>query len=115
MFLMDRSYSSAELEYIEQELHRRYRLGDVFAVHLPCSHKYRVKKGGRKEQQIMNLTSSVLDDQTCSVCFKIRCTDDKPALAEIEYVNEKDGEKPPSVEFLKAKDEFYRWLYERVN
>ena len=109
---MARSYSFAELEYIERELHRRYRLGDVFAVHLPCSHRYRVKKGGRKEQQILDSDSSVLDDQTCSVCFKLRCTDDKPAL--VADVKERDGDEP-SVELLKAKDEFYRWLYERVN
>jgi hypothetical protein len=113
MFLMTRSYSAAELEYIERELHRRYRLGDVFAVHLPCSHRYRVKKGGRKEQQILDSDSNVLDDQTCSVCFKLRCTDDKP-LAVIEYVKERDGDDP-SIELLRAKDEFYRWLYERVN
>ena len=113
MFMMSRSYSAAELEYIEQELHKRYRLGDVFAVHLPCSHRYRVKKGGRKEQQILD-SDSVLNDQTCSVCFKLRCTDDKPALVDIEYVKERDGDEP-SIELLKAKDEFYRWLYERVN
>lgn len=111
MFLMARPYSSSELEYIDRELHRRYRLGDVFALHLPCSHRYRVKKGGRKEQQILDSESSVLDEQTCSVCFKLRCTDDKPTLA----YRDGDGDEPPSVELLKAKDEFYRWLYERVN
>jgi len=112
---MNRSYGSAELEYIERELHRRYRLGDVFAVHLPCSHRYRVKKGGRKEQQIVESDSNVLDDQTCSVCFKLRCgDDDKPSAADFEYVREKDGDEP-SVELLKAKQGFYQWLYERMN
>jgi hypothetical protein len=111
MFIMDRSYSSTELMYIEQELHKRYRIGDVFAVHLPCSHRYRVKKGGRKEQQIEN-SDNVLDDQSCSVCFKLRCSDDNPP--DIEYVAEKDGEKP-SIELLKVKDKFYQWLYERIN
>lgn len=108
MFLMARPYSSAELESIELELHRRYRLGDVFAMHLPCSHRYRVKKGGRKERQILDSGNSVLDDQTCSVCFKLRCTDD------IEHVVY-DDESSPSVELLKVKDLFYRWLYEHVN
>jgi len=115
MFLMTRSYGSAELEYLERELHKRYRLGDVFAVHLPCSHRYRVKKGGRKEQQIMDSDSNVLDDQTCSVCFKMRCLDDKPALSEIEYVKDKDGDEEPSIELLKVKHGFYQWLYERLN
>lgn len=114
MFLMNRSYCSAELEYIEKELHRRYRLGDVFAVHLPCSHRYRVKKGGRKEQQIVEADSNVLDDQTCSVCFKLRCGDDNPTLTKIDYVKDKDGDEP-SVELLKAKQGFYQWLYERMN
>lgn len=111
---MNRSYGSAELEYLEQELHRRYRLGDVFAVHLPCSHRYRVKKGGRKEEQILESDSNVLDDQTCSVCFKLRCIDDKTYLSQIEYVKENDGAEA-SIELLKAKREFYQWLYERVN
>jgi len=111
MFMMNRSYSSSELEYIERELHKQYRLSDVFATHLPCSHRYRVKKGGRKEQQILQ-SNNVLDDQTCSVCFKLRC-DDNPSEI-IEYVTKKDGEEP-TVELLKTKNEFYRWLYERIN
>ncbi len=114
MFLMTRSYGSAELEDLERELHRRYRLGDVFAVHLPCSHRYRVKKGGRKEQQIVDSDRNVLDDQTCSVCFKLRCIDDEPTPYEIEYIKENDG-YDPTIELVMIKQKFYQWLYERLN
>ena len=103
---MERLYCSSELESIEQDLHRRYRLGNVFAVHLPCEHRYRVKKGGRKEQQILDSDTTVLDDQTCSVCFKLRCTDDTPLSEIIEHIKEQDGEKP-CIELLKTKDIFY--------
>lgn len=110
---MGRLYSSSELKFIEQELHKRYRLSDTFATHIPCLHRYRVKKGGRKEQQLLNSDSSVLDDQTCSVCFKLRCTNEQPDI-EIEYILQHDGENP-SLELLKNKNTFYKWLYERVD
>jgi hypothetical protein len=115
--MMNRSYGSDELEHIERELHKHYRLGHLFAVHVPCSHRYRVKKGGRKEQQIIQADSNLLDDQTCSVCFKIRCSDDSEIITLkdlIDYVKEKDGDEP-NVELIKAKRKFYQWLYERMN
>jgi hypothetical protein len=111
---MNRSYGSDELKYIEQELHKRYRIGDVFATHIPCSHRYRVKKGGRKEQQIIESENSVMDDQTCSICFKLRCDTDNPMIEEINIVKEKDGQEP-DLQLLKVKHNFYQWLYERVN
>jgi hypothetical protein len=111
---MTRLYGSAELKDIETELHQRYRIGDVFAVHEPCSHRYRVKKGGRKEQQIMNSISNTFDDQSCSVCFKLRYLGDEPEFSEIDTVKKNDGEEP-TFELIKAKAKFYQWLYERVN
>jgi hypothetical protein len=113
MFMI-RSYGPAELEYHERELHKHYRLGDVFVEHVPCLHRYRVKKGGRKEQQILESDNNVLDDQTCSICFKLRCVEDNPMLSQIEYMNKFDGDAP-SIELLNAKRDFYQWLYERVN
>jgi len=112
--MLKRSYGSVELEYLEKELHARYRLGDVFAVHLPCSHRYRVKKGGRKEQQIADSDSNVLDDQTCSVCFKMRCIEDRPSLSDVEYVKDHDGDAP-TPKLIEAKYNFYKWLYLRLN
>lgn len=112
MFLMTRSYGSNELEYLNKELHRRYRLGDVFAVHVPCAHRYRVKKGGRKEQQILKAENNLLDDQTCSVCFKLRCMDDEFEPSHIDFIKESDGSEP-TLDLLKAKHIFYKWLYER--
>jgi hypothetical protein len=112
---MRRPYCSEELLYLETEMHKQYRLGDVFAVHLPCSHRYRVKKGGRKEQEILKAENNVLDEHTCSVCFKLRCNDDNPSMDDIEYIKEKDGEIPSTLKLLEIKNSFYKWLYQRMN
>jgi len=105
-----RPYSQSELEDLEKDIYIRHRLGPVTAVHLPCLHEYKVKKGGRKEQHILknNLDSSsqVLDDQTCSVCFKLRTNvslDPHPVLPSTE--------EPLSRDKLLRIDSFYRWLY----
>lgn len=113
MFALSRIYSQSELDYHERELHKRFRIGDVFAIHKPCAHRYRVKKGGRKEQAILKEGNNVLDEQSCSICFKTRCTDDNPSFSEIEYVTKYDGDKP-TIELLTFKMNFYKWLYERI-
>jgi len=51
---MDRPYSLEELMELDDAIHTKYRLGKVFAEHSPCGHRYRVKKGGRKEQYILS-------------------------------------------------------------
>lgn len=54
---MNRPYCLQELKDLESELHDKYRLSNIFAQHYPCGHKYRVKKGGRKEQFILDNTT----------------------------------------------------------
>jgi hypothetical protein len=98
---MNRPYSDSELRDIERELYSRHRLGDVVATHTPCYHKYRVKKGGRKEQHLVGLTDEVMDDQTCSVCFKTRTSGPGPDCPSAI------GSKRD----LDALDSFYKWLY----
>ncbi len=138
---MDRPYCLQELTDLESELHDKYRLSNIFAQHYPCGHKYRVKKGGRKEQFILDTTPSLyptggtrrvhssfqvsppgelpsettLDDQTCSVCFKLRTSVDsnKPVASVIDNIKRHDGvDDPIDIEFLKQKTHFYKWLFQ---
>ena len=100
---MNRPYSLAELQDIESDLYIKHRLSDVTAFHTPCMHKYRVKKGGRKEQHIKDLDDNMMDEQTCSVCFKTRTIGPGP-----------DHPKNPEVlskQYLDEIDAFYKWLY----
>jgi hypothetical protein len=100
---MTRPYSISELKDLEREVYSRHRLSDTAVVHTPCLHRYRVKKGGRKEQFISS-TDGVLDDQTCSVCFKIRTSGDPP-----NDCMEKEFEL--SKKMIDDIDIFYKWLY----
>jgi len=102
---MERPYSSSELHDLEKDLHARYRLSNVFAVHTGCNHRYRTKKGGKKEHYAEYEPS--LSSQTCSVCYKLKTTSEPPT---INGISEFDGEKI-SKKFLREKEDFYRWLY----
>lgn len=104
---MNRPYSHLELLDIEKDIYARYRLGDMKAIHIPCLHEYRVKKGGRKEQYInmQNNERVFMDDQTCSVCFKIRTNIGK------EVPTLPDDDENLTRDKLERIDEFYKWLY----
>lgn len=119
--MMDRPYCLQELKDLESELHDKYRLSSIFAQHFPCGHKYRVKKGGRKEQFILDSNptgnDSVLDDQTCSVCFKLRTSIDsnKPTTSVIDNTKLRDINDPfhaIDIDYLKQKTHFYKWLFQ---
>lgn len=122
--MMDRPYCLQELRDLESELHDKYRLSNIFAQHYPCGHKYRVKKGGRKEQfildtplpsgQCLNDLNGLLDDQTCSVCFKLRTSieSNKPTASFIDNIKIRDTDCKIDIEFLKQKTIFYKWLFQ---
>ena len=133
--MMDRPYCLNELRDLEQDLHSKFRLGNVFAEHYPCLHRYRVKRGGRKEQFILDVSStfsseqsgkrskkkeaeqkegSQMDDQTCSICFKLRTSAENPPVSVINEMKERDGNAtiPLDVEYIKLKHDFYRWLFQ---
>ncbi|MGL5962217.1 MAG: hypothetical protein ACRCZ0_09745 [Cetobacterium sp.] len=132
--MMDRPYCLQELRDLESELHDKYRLSNIFAQHYPCGHKYRVKKGGRKEQFILDTlpleilnslndlkaiekcnVDGLLDDQTCSVCFKLRTSieSNKPTASFIDNIKIRDTDsKIDDIEFLKQKTIFYKWLFQ---
>lgn len=106
-----RPYSLLELCDLEREIYDRHRLSDVEVVHSPCLHRYRVKKGGRKEQHLLAMTDPsenniVLNDQTCSVCFKMRTVGLPPSL---ECLSQPDGVL--TKQRLDEIDTFYKWLY----
>jgi hypothetical protein len=89
----DRPYSDSELRALDAEITIKHRLSDVFVEHTPCAHRYRVKRGGRKEEAAKAAAFAPLDSRTCSVCFKVRTTsdDDRPSDALVANVTAIDG------------------------
>lgn len=102
---MSRPYCASELLDLEQEVYSKYRVGDFTAVHIPCQHCYRVKKGGRKEEYIRLIgeTKTTMDDQTCSVCYRLRTIPNSivPQLPS----------NATSIDDVKQIAKFYSWLY----
>lgn len=115
---MDRPYCIEELRDIDTAICRKYRLSDEFVQHVPCMHRYRVRKGGRKEEYVKG-TDGILNDQTCSICFKQRITDNdgwSPDLEVSDIITRivmRDGYPGNELDkkFLDEKDLFYKWLY----
>lgn len=107
---MNRPYCVEELNDLDYDLLIKYRLSDVYAQHFPCMHKYRVKKGGRKEQFVAE-NGNLLNDSTCSVCFKLKTTLDALDLALIDRVSRAEDGEPTDRVKIAEKDAFYRWLY----
>ena len=118
---MTRPYCDLELTDMNADVDSKYRLSHLKAFHVPCNHKYAVKKGGKKEQFLMSTTTDgKLNDMTCSVCFKLR-TNGVIKTARDEPINTDDviadvcGEhegRPLDIHYIKNKDVFYRWLYQ---
>lgn len=117
---MNRPYSQTELLRLDENVKIRYRLSDIFAVHSPCMHRYRVKKGGRKEESILcnrisgdDTSSPSMNDLTCSVCFKLRTSvDEVPSEADIKWIGKNDGNvASATIRDVNLKANFYRWLY----
>ena len=112
--MMNRPYCLNELKMLETDIHSKYRLSNVFAEHYPCSHRYRVKRGGRKEQFILE-TKDALDDQTCSICFKLRTNTEfiegDPLIEKISKMDGR-GDQKIDIDFIHQKSIFYRWLFQ---
>jgi len=115
--MTDRPYCLQELRDMENDIHKKFSLSDVFATHKPCSHRYRIKKGGRKEQELSNDVPTnaearlVLTDQTCSVCYKIRTTTEPMSEEIIEEIKNMDGKQILNKNFIQNKKYFYKWLF----
>ena len=109
-----RPYCIDELEDIDRDISTKYRLSSVTVKHFPCTHVYCVKKGGRKEQYLSSSDSfRVLDDMTCSVCFKLRTCPNSIDEEIVRTVCSYDATKDSlSKQYLDIKDRFYRWLYQ---
>lgn len=108
---MTRPYCDLELADIDADISSKYRLSSIKAWHAPCLHNYLVKKGGKKEQFLFVNGDNVLDELTCSICFKIRTKG-------LEFINESIVDdvckfrNKLDINYLKNKDLFYRWLYQ---
>jgi hypothetical protein len=110
---LHRSYCLDELLFHENAIHKKYNLGSVIAHH-KCGHKYRTKRGGRKELAMMQTTGK-LPIKTCSVCFKLK--NNRIGFLNknvINLIGEKEGSKNFDFNFLKQKILFYNWLYYHI-
>lgn len=118
----NRPYCMQELTDLDLNIQRKFSLSDIFITHHKCLHRYRIKKGSKKEQELLFQNEKteqneqneknehiVWDNRTCSVCYKIR-TSFEP-IPNIEVVAKYDG-KFIDRELIKNKHEFYRWLFQ---
>lgn len=62
-----RPYSQSELKHLSFKNKKKLRLGDIYAIHDKCGHKYLVKCNGRKEKEIIK--DGVHGN--CSVCWRL--------------------------------------------
>jgi hypothetical protein len=58
------------------------------------------------------LENKILPSKTCSVCFKLRITFFNEKI--IKLICQKEGNGEIDIEFLKCKNEFYQWLYQKI-
>lgn len=108
---MDRPYCIRELRDMNSEINAKYRLSDHVAYHRMCGHTYRVKKGGKKEQYIIDCGSTI-DDITCSVCFKLRTEAGQTIDTDtIGIMCKPEDDDNLTRAYIDQKDRFYRWLY----
>jgi hypothetical protein len=106
---VNRFYTADELDQLNRDIHVKYRLSDVFATHVPCMHSYRVKKGGRKEKEILE-NKQDMGDQNCSVCFKLR-TCHVPDTVDVDFMTSEGMEDAKTIDHICKKGSFYDWLY----
>lgn len=109
---LHRSYCLDELLFYENDIHKKYNLGSVIAHH-SCGHRYRTKKGGRKELAMMQTTGK-LPMKTCSICFKLNTNLFCPNKNVINLICEKEGSDNFNFNFLEQKTIFYNWLYYHI-
>lgn len=113
-----RPYSQRELNDIRSDTKRMLRLSVHQAEHGRCRHFYNVKKGGRKEEKIIeNLQNTNVG--ACSVCWKIENTpqhliEQAMGLCDdyMYYFEEKEPEKL-TYDMVMTERIFYIWLYEK--
>lgn len=110
-----RPYSKLELVDIDAEINKKFKIGDVIASHYTCQHKYRVKRGGKKELSVLDSVDGYLPAFMCSVCYKLRTSNEK-IDADIERIMcDAECTRPKDfildVDILRQKEQFYKWLY----
>ena len=109
-----RPYSQNEHQYNREKMFNKLRIGKTWVFHKKCGHFYRVKKNGKKQQEIEN---SYTDDLgNCSVCWRINRTSRNLKSAAIDVVREYsiyfcNTNKFFTYDMVKLENKFYNWLY----
>lgn len=117
-----RPYSQAELAEKRKELYNSLRLGNYISHHKKCKHFYYVKKGGRKEKEMIE--NNTEDPGNCSVCWNLHKTPPSHMNMAMDLVNEyhdiigSDYNKQStylSYQKLDLETTYYKWLYSHVH
>jgi hypothetical protein len=117
-----RPYSQAELAEKRKDLYNSLRLGNHIAHHKKCKHFYYVKRGGRKEKEM--LENNTDDPGNCSVCWTLHRTPPSHTNMARDLVHEyhdiigKDYDKQNtylSYQKLDIETTYYKWLYGHDN
>lgn len=109
-----RPYSAMELDDLDNDINKKFKIGNTRASHYACRHTYRVKKGGKKELSILDSSDGYLPGFMCSVCYKLRTSvepinDDIIAHMNDECVRNDDFVLTKNI--IDEKLQFYKWLY----
>lgn len=110
----ERPYSQHELQDMRTKFSERNYISDVFAHHDKCSHFYRVKKNGKKFNNII----SENDPGNCTVCWKLSKTPHHlyDNAMDLVFLYEKTFKDPVDRMFYDDVDIetcFYTWIYEQ--
>jgi len=110
----DRPYSQNELKDTRLRNLNKLSIGEVMVYHPRCNHFYLAKSGGKKELTV--LSNEELDDSCCSVCWKLRKTEDylRDSVYDIVDAYQTKFENKPekwSLSLLHLESTYYKWLY----
>jgi hypothetical protein len=110
----DRPYSQNELKETRLKNLNKLSIGEVMVYHPKCNHFYLAKSGGKKELAV--LSNEDLDDSCCSVCWKLRKTEDHlrdPVYDIVDAYQTRFEKKPEkwSLSLLHLELTYYKLLY----
>lgn len=107
-----RPYSQNELKEIREKNLGRMHIGNTMCFHDKCNHFYFAKKGGKKEDNVINNN----DYGSCSVCWKLRNSFETNRNSFEELIDEYNmyfSEKPDkwTIKLITLEKNYYKWLY----
>ena len=110
----DRPYSQSELSDNRSKNIERLNVGEVMVYHQKCNHFYLAKLGGKKETTVQS--GEPLDDECCSVCWKLRKTSSDirdEVMDMVEAFHSMFETKPTkwTRNLIYLENVYYKWLY----